>query len=144
MTNVGVVKSVEGNMAKVFVGAGHGCCESCQPVSCDIDTTRGVETEAVNPVHAKVGQKVRIDMKALTFLKGALVMYVLPIVALLTGAVLGGAYLPAYFRGASPDVLSAVGGFFLFLISLLTARLYSRNMEKKTEDKPVIESIIEE
>jgi len=144
MTNIGVVKSVEGNMAKVLVGAGHGCCESCQSVSCDIDTTRGTETEAVNTVHAKVGQKVRIDMKALTFLKEVLVLYVLPIVALLTGAVLGRSYLPAYFSGTSPEILSAAGGFFLFLISLLTARLFSRKMEKKTEDKPVIESIIEE
>ena len=144
MTRVGVVKSVEGNMAKVFVGAGHGCCESCQTVSCDIDTTRGTETEAINPVHAKVGQKVRIDMKALTFLKKELVMYVLPVVALLTGALLGGAYLPLYFRRASPDVLSAAGGFLLFLLALLTAGLYSRKTKIKTEDKPVIESIIEE
>ena len=144
MTNVGVVKSVHGNMAKVFVGAGHSCCESCQPASCDIDTTRGIETDAVNSIHANVGQKVRIDMKSLAFLKGVLVLYVLPIVALLTGALLGGAYLPAYFRGTSPDVLSAAGGFFLFLISLLTARLFSRKMEKKTEKIPVIESIIEE
>ena len=69
MTNVGIVKSVEGNIAKVFVGAGHGCCESRLRDSCDI------ETEA---------------------------------------------------------------------ISLLTARVFPRKMEKKTEHKPVIESIIEE
>ena len=142
MTNVGVVKSVEGNLAKVFVGA--GCCGSCQKDSCDIVTARGHETEAINLVHAKVGQKVRIDIKALAFLKGVLVLYALPFIALLTGAILGRAYLPAYFRVTSPDVLSAAGGFFLFLISLLTARFYSRKMEKKAEDKPVIESIIEE
>ena len=142
MTNVGVVKSVEGNLAKVFVGA--GCCGSCQKDSCDIGTARGHETEAINLVHAKVGQKVRIDMHALTFLKEVLVLYLVPIVALLSGAVLGRSYLTAYFRGTSPDVLSAAGGFFLFLISMLTARLYSRKIEKKTEDKPVIESIIEE
>lgn len=143
MTNIGIVKSVYGNMAKVFVGAGPGCCESCG-ASCDLESTRGVETEAVNLVHAKVGQKVRIDMKTLTYLKGLMVLYVLPIVALLTGAVLARAYLPAYFSGTSPEVLSAAGGFSLFMISLLTARLFSRKMGKKTEDKPVIKSIIEE
>ena len=144
MTNVGIVKSVEGNMAKVSVGVGPGCCGSCQRDYCDIKTTRWIETEAINPVNAKVGEKVRVNMKSLAFLKKVLVLYALPIVALLTGAVLGRAYLPAYFRGTSPDVLSAAGGFFLFLISLLTARLYSRKMEKKTDRKPVIESIIEE
>jgi positive regulator of sigma E activity len=134
MTNIGIVKSVEGNMAKVFVGRGP-------------EIKRGIETEAFNLVHAKVGQKVRINVKTVTFLKKALVLYLLPIVALLTGAVLCKAYFTAYFRGASPDVpcvLSAALGFLLFLISLLTARLFPRKMEKKTEDKPVIESIIEE
>jgi len=144
MRNIGIVKSVQGNMAKVSVGAGPGCCGSCQRDYCDLETIRWVETEAINPVHAKVGQKVRINMKNLAFLKGVLLLYVLPIVALLTGAVLGRAYLPSYFMGASPDVLSAAGGFSLFLISLLTARVFSREMEKKAEDKPVIESIIEE
>jgi len=142
MTNIGIVKSVQGNMARVVVVEGPGCCESCQAVSCD--PINGTETEVVNTVHAKVGQKVKIDMHALTFLKEVLVLYVLPIVALLTGAVLGRSYLPAYFRGTSPDVLSAAGGFFLFVISLLTAGLYARKIEKKAEDKPVIESIIEE
>jgi len=142
MTNIGIVKSVQGNMARVVVVEGPGCCESCH--SCNIETASGSETDAINAVHAKVGQKVRIDIKAFAFFKEVLVLYVLPVVALLTGAVLGRSYLPAYFRGTSPDVLSAAGGFFLFLISLLTARLYSRKMEKKTEDKPVIESIIEE
>jgi sigma-E factor negative regulatory protein RseC len=142
MINVGIVKSVEGNMAKVCVVAGPGYCESCHHRDiCDIETG-GIE--AVNLVNAKVGQKVRINIKTLTRLKEVLVIYLLPIIALLTGAVLGRTYLPAYFRGTSPDVLSAAGGFFLLLISLLTARVYSRKMEKKTEHNPVIESIIEE
>ena len=142
MTNVGIVKSVEGNMAKVCVVAGPGYCESCHHRDiCDIETG-GIE--AVNLVNAKVGQKVRINIKTLTRLKEVLVMYLLPIVALLTGAVLGRSYLPAYFRGTSTELLSAAGGFFLFLITLLMARLFSRKMEKKAEKKPVIESIIEE
>ncbi len=142
MTNVGIVRSVEGDMAKVCVIAGPGYCESCRHRAiCDIETG-GIE--AINLVHAKVGQKVRININALTQLEEILVKYMLPIVALLTGPVLGRAYLPAYFRGTSPDVLSAAGGVFLFLISLLTARVFFRKMEKKSGDKPVIESIIEE
>jgi sigma-E factor negative regulatory protein RseC len=144
MTNIGIVKSVEGNMAKVVVVAGPGYCESCQRDFCDIETTRGIATEAINPVNAKVGQKVRINMKVLAFLKEAAVLYVLPILALLTGSVLGRTYLPAYFSGTNPALLSAAGGFFLFLISLLTAGLYSRKSGKKPGQKPVIESIIEE
>ena len=100
MTNIGIVKSVQGNIARVIVVEGPGCCESCRTVSCD--PISGTETEAINFVHAKVGQKVRINMKVLTFLTEVLLLYVLPIVALLTGAVLGRSYLPGIFQGDKP------------------------------------------
>jgi positive regulator of sigma E activity len=69
---------------------------------------------------------------------------VLPVFALFAGAVLGRTYLPGYFKGTTPDALSAAGAFMLFLVSLLIAKLLSGKMGKKTEYKPVIESIIEE
>ncbi len=115
----------------------------CEKDSCDLET-RGIETEAVNLVDAKVGQKVRIYVKTFTYVKGILVLYILPVFALLTGAVLGRAYLPAYFKGSSSDALSAAGAFLLFFVSLLLAKLLSGKMEKKKEHKPVIESIVEE
>lgn len=142
MISVGVVRSVNGRMARVFMEVGAGCCDHCEKDACDVDA-RGVETEAVNLIDAKVGQKVRVDMKTFTYLKGIVVLYVLPVVALLFGAVAGRMYLPAYFHGTSPDILSAAGGFLLFLASLALVKLVSGTMEKKTEHKPVIESIIE-
>ena len=99
MTNVGIVKSVKGNMAKVFVGAGS-------------ETTRWIETEAINPVNAKVGgEKVRVNMKSLAFLKKVSVLYVLPIVALLTSAVLGRVYLPHISGGQAPTYSLHPEGF---------------------------------
>jgi sigma-E factor negative regulatory protein RseC len=141
MMSVGVVRSVNGRMAKVLVEAGGGCCDHCGKEACDINT-RGVETEAVNLVDAKVGQKVRVDMKTFTYLKGVMLLYVLPVLALLFGAVSGRVYLPAYFHSAGPDVLSAAGGFLSLFASLVLVRVLSGRMDKKTEHKPVIESII--
>jgi sigma-E factor negative regulatory protein RseC len=142
MMSVGVVRSVNDGMAKVVMEVGAGCCDHCEKAECDLNT-RGVETEAVNMVHAKVGQKVRVDMKTFTYIKGVMLLYVLPVFALLFGAVAGRVYLPAYFHGAGPDVLSAAGGFLSFLASLVLVKLLSGKMERKTENKPVIESIIE-
>ena len=109
MINVGIVKSVEGNMAKVCVVAGPGYCESCHHRDiCDIETG-GIE--AVNLVNAKVGQKVRINIKAFAFFKEVLALYALPIVALLTGAVLGRAYLPHISGGQAPTYSLQPEGF---------------------------------
>ena len=142
MMTVGVVKSVNGRMAKVFVETGPGCCDHCEKETCDINE-RGVETEAVNLVDAQVGQKVTVDMKTVTYLKGVMVLYVLPVLALLFGALAGRVALPAYFYGTDPDILSAAGGFLSFLASLALVKLLSGRMEKKTEHKPVIEAIID-
>ncbi len=140
---VGIVKSVEGSTAKVLVEAGAGCCDQCQKGACDI-STRGVETEAFNLARAKVGQKVNVDMKTVTYLKGAIIFYVLPVFALFIGAILGWDYLPVYFRTVDPNLLSAGGGFSLLLISLVFVKVLSGRMEKKTEHRSVIESVIEE
>jgi len=142
MVSVGVVKSVNGIMAKVLVEAEGGVCDHCEKEACDINV-RGVETEAVNLIRAKVGQKVKVDMKTYTYLKGTLILFVLPVLALLLGAIFGEVYLPAYFQGADHDLLSATGGFLLFLVSLVFVKLLSGRMEKKTEHKSVIESVIE-
>jgi sigma-E factor negative regulatory protein RseC len=142
MVTVGMVKSVEGATAKVVIETGASCCENCVKGSCDVEA-RGIETEAVNLVHAKAGQKVRVDMKTYTYIKGAIILYVLPVVALFAGAFLGKFYLSDYFGSINSDLLSAVGGIFLFLFSLPLVKVLSAKMEKKTEHKSVIESIIE-
>lgn len=140
---VGIVKSVDGPTAKVLVEMEASCCEKCQKGSCDINT-RGVETEALNLAHAKVGQKVNIDMKSVTYLKGALIVYVLPVIALFAGAILGWDYLPSYFRTVDSNILCAGGGFLLFFISLIFVKILTGRMEKKVEHKSIIASIIED
>lgn len=143
MLTMGVVRSVDGQTAKVFVEMGGGCCDHCEKEVCDV-STQGVETEALNLVHARVGQKVKISMKPFTYVKGALVLFILPICGLFVGAFLGRVYLPAYIHGTGADTLSAVGGLFLLGVSLILTKLFSAKMGRKVEHRPVIESIIEE
>jgi sigma-E factor negative regulatory protein RseC len=140
---VGEVKSVEGSTATVLVESGASCCEQCQKDTCDI-SSKGVETVALNLARAKVGQKVNVGMKTVTYLKGAVIIYVLPVLALFAGAVLGWTYLPSHFPATDPNILSAAGAFFLFFLSFIFVKILAGRLEKKTEHKPVIESIIEE
>ncbi|MEJ2697513.1 MAG: SoxR reducing system RseC family protein [Candidatus Sulfobium sp.] len=140
---IGIVKSIDGSTARVFVEEGPGCCDQCRKDTCDI-SARGVETEAFNLARAKVGQKVNVDMKTVTYLKGTLIFYVLPVLALFIGAILGWDYLPSYFGATDPNLLGAAGGFFLFLLSLIFVKLLAGRMEKKTEHRSVIESVIED
>ncbi len=143
MDEIGIVKSVDGVTAKVIFSRKSSCCESCEKETCDIPED-GIETEAINAAGAKVGQRVKVVMRSYTFVKGAMVIYVLPVFALIAGAILGKIYLPLFWGGVDSDLLAALAGFLTLFASLILVKIISNRMDKKTENKSVIESIIKE
>lgn len=143
MEEFGVVKSIDGMSARVMVERRGGCCESCEKDACDIPDN-GIETEAINAAHAKVGQKVKIVMRSHTFYKGALIIYVLPIVALIGGAILGKIYLPVFISVQDSDLLAALGGFIGLFFSFVVIKISMNAMDNKTEYRSVIESVLED
>jgi sigma-E factor negative regulatory protein RseC len=142
MHEIGFVKSREGTMAKVVIARKKSLCENCEKPACEIPED-GIETEALNKAGAVVGQKVRVVMKVYTFYKGALILYVLPVFALIAGAILGKMYLSGYFNKIDSDLLAAIAGFFSMFLSFFVFKLVSPYMNKKTSYKSVIESIEE-
>ncbi|GBE05879.1 MAG TPA: hypothetical protein ENH31_07500 [Nitrospirae bacterium] len=142
MEEIGVVKSIDGVNARVIMGKKSGCCDHCEKETCDI-TYNGVEIEAINAARAKVGQKVKIVMKPSTYLKGALLLYVLPLFALFAGAFIGKSYLPVYINGVDSELLAAFGGLLAFFTSLIFIKISSGRMNRKTENQSIIEEILE-
>ncbi len=102
-----------------------------------------MEIQAFNSVHAQVGQKVKVVLKPYTFLRGSMVVYGIPAIALVCGAVLGKELLSHFFAGSDPDMVSAVAGFGAFLLSFLFIRLWSSKQDEKPEAKPVIAEILD-
>jgi len=141
MEEIGLVKSIQGVMAKVSVPR-KSVCEGCTAGACKPEE-QTMELEAVNKAHAKEGQKVRVVVKSYTYLKGSILVYGIPAAALVAGAVLGKEIISKYFKNIDPDVLSAIFGFGFLVIAFLGLKLWSRKAEKKTETKPVIEEILE-
>jgi sigma-E factor negative regulatory protein RseC len=82
-------------------------------------------------------------MKPYTYLKGSLLVYGLPALSLILGAVFGKEYMSSFLKNTDPDILSAIFGFGAFILSFVFVKLWSRRIEKKTEYKPVVEEILE-
>lgn len=141
MEEIGVVKSVEGLTAKVIVKR-TGICEKCTQKTCTL-TEEGAELEAINTIKAKAGQMVRVTLKPYSYLKGSLIIYGLPALSLIIGAILGKEVFSQYMRSIEPDLVSAIFGFGGLILSLIMVKLWSMKAEKKVEYKPVIEEIIE-
>jgi sigma-E factor negative regulatory protein RseC len=141
MEEEGIVIGVEGVTAVVRV-VRKGACEHCTAGTCDM-TEQGAEITALNPVGARVGQRVRVVMHSTQYLKGSMIVYGLPVLALMVGAVVGKIYGPRLFPGLEPDLAAAIAGFGLMALSLLGVKVWSTGAEKKTEYQPVIEQVLD-
>lgn len=139
--DTGVVTKAEGLTATVLVQK-RGACEGCTATGTCKVTQDGMEIEALNPVQAKAGQTVKINIKSITYLKGTMLVYGLPLVALIAGAVIGKNIGEEYFKSFDSDLSAAILGFASFFLAFLFARVFSKKAESKTEYKPVIEEII--
>ncbi|RJQ49718.1 MAG: hypothetical protein C4538_01655 [Nitrospiraceae bacterium] len=139
----GIVTKIDGMMAKVTVQK-KGTCEGCAAQGVCETKEGGTEIEALNPVNAKVGQTVKVSMKPSVYLKGTMLVYGVPLVALIGGAIIGKNIGEAYFQGTSSDVIAAIGGFGMLIISFFGVKIWTNKAEEKIEYKPVIEEIVTE
>ena len=141
MDATGVVRELQGEKAIVLVKR-ESACDACASGSSCSGGKHGAEIEAFNPVGAAPGDMVKISFKAFTYLKGTLLIYGVPAVALVIGAVVGKELMAGYWPSLDPDLASAITGFGFMGISLLFVRLLITRFEKKKELVPVIEEII--
>ena len=140
---IGIVTSTEGIMAKVAVQK-RGTCEGCGAKGVCETTEGGMEIEALNPVNAKAGQTVKVSIKASLYLKGTMLVYGFPLVAMFAGAIIGKNIGDTYLKGTNSDLIAAIAGFGALILSFLGVKLWTHKAETKAEYKPVIEEIIKE
>ena len=137
----GTVIKVDGITARVKVQK-RGSCEGCAATGVCDPSEGGMEIEALNPVHAKAGQTVKVSIAAQSYLKGTMLIYGLPLMALVAGAITGKGIGEEYFKGFDSDAVAALLGFSSFALTFLFVRSWSKKAETKKEYKPVIEEII--
>jgi positive regulator of sigma E activity len=142
MEEVGVVKKVIGSKAVVIVERQSGC-GSCPGGSVCKNMGDGESAiEAVNQANAQPGDTVRIVFKPYTYIKGVVFVYGIPALMLIIGAVIGKEYISKMLPGTEPELVSAISGFGLFILSFLVMRFILKRSEEKKEYMPVIESIV--
>lgn len=142
MDEVGVIIGLRGDKAIVAVQK-QSACDSCAAGgSCKAGEAGGAELEAINKVDAQVGDRVKIEFTAYTYLKGSMIFYGIPAIALIVGAVLGKDYLSRYITGIDADSLSGIAGMTLFVLSFIVVRLIMKQFEKKKETIPVVVEVL--
>jgi len=142
IVETGIVTKTEDTTAKVVVQK-RGACDGCNAKGTCATTPEGMEISALNPVKARVGQTVKVSLRPETYLKGTMLVYGLPLVLFIAGAMAGKNIGEKYMAGVNSDVVAAIAGFSALVASLLLVRIWSKKLESKTEYQPVIDEIIE-
>lgn len=136
-----VIKIKEDGMAQVVTDRKNACsgcgsknnCHSCLSNS-------KMMTEALNTAGAKEGDLVDINLKSSVVLKGAVVMYLVPIMGLLAGALTGVSVRGIF--GIEETMSSIIFGIAGLCLGFMIVVFISKWMSAKNQLTPIISKII--
>ncbi len=117
-------------------------CESCAVRgSCTVlGGGKEMEVEAINHAGAKVGEKVVISFASSPLLKATFMLYVLPILFLLVGALIGDKLAPSLAWDRSTFAL--LTGLLFFVLAITFVKAKGNKLAKTDEYRPKITKII--
>jgi sigma-E factor negative regulatory protein RseC len=117
-------------------------CDSCSSKSSCHSLGGGKEMEvaAINPIGARVGDRVVLKMDSAAFLKGTFLIYMFPVLLLVAGAALG-EWTSAAFD-LHPPLPSILFGFGGLAVGLVLMKMIATRLARRDEYRPRISRVI--
>ncbi len=128
----GVVVEADSGNAKVRVSR-HGDCSNCG--ACPGDSA--LLLDAVNGLGAAPGQHVFLEMPDTGMVKSAFVVFTLPLLAILAGAMAG--YGASSFLGDAKTALEALGATLFFALAVLYIRRFDRAAARRPAKATIVQ-----
>ncbi|MEN1759239.1 SoxR reducing system RseC family protein [Anoxynatronum sibiricum] len=121
----------------------HSSCAGCN--ACKMGSSeKPIELEALNPQNVTKGQIVEVEMEHQHVLLAAFLMYVVPLLFLVTGVVVGHYGLQAMGVQQYADLLTAIFAFSMTALAYVLLNRSEKNQQFKSKMLPVITNVIEE
>lgn len=134
---VGTVIETWGNMARVLVKR-NLACDYCSSRSCCASLRGDLKrVDISNVIGVREGQLVKIGISPKAVLKASFILYMVPILALIIGAMLGD-----NLGLRHNEIWSVSMGIGFFVGSYLVIKALSRPFENKAEYVPVVTEIL--
>ena len=134
---IGIVTRLNGSNAMVKTQRSGACAGCSEKSTCHaLGSGKEMEVEALNPINARIGDTVTLEMATGRMLELSLLLYIFPIVALLIGAIIGDQTAAAV--NADPSVFSAVVGFAGFFLALGAILMVEKHAKRTDKYKPTI------
>ncbi len=140
MREEGRVIKIEGNLAQAEIERKSACR------ACGLCSLRGKNTmmaEVENSIGAKVGERVRIEIPSSVILKGAFLFYILPLLSLILGMVVGITITNRLGLKESSQTVGLVLGLVFLVLSFILIWCHNKKVKDKSAYRSKIIQIIE-
>jgi sigma-E factor negative regulatory protein RseC len=124
----GSVIELKGKYIAVVLCKKGSFCKHCAAMdTCKMGAdNKSMMVEAHNVIGAAVGDKVKLVTSSKSFLQSSFLLYIVPLIALLVGAILGFEVGQNLQNGPDPNLLAAIIGTAFLVGSFLVIRVGSR------------------
>lgn len=129
----GTIVELKGKHVAVVMCKKNSFCKNCAALdSCQIgDDNKSKLVEAHNLIGADVGDEVKVATSTRSFLQSSFLLYIVPLIALLVGA-LTGFFLGENLQGGpDPNLLSAVLGIAFLIGSFLVLKVGTKSLSRE-------------
>lgn len=134
INEIGTVVELKGKATAVVMCQKSSLCENCATNgNCMMgDDGKSRLIEVRNRLGATIGDNVRIATTTKSFLQSSFLLYIVPLIALVVGAIVGQVVGDNMETGLDPNVLSAIFGVFFMIGSFIVLRVGSNALDKET------------
>ena len=139
IVETGRVAKIANGKAIVEIEKGTACAECHAGCACDLGR-RVMVVEANDPIGVHVDQFVQLSIPSSSALRASFVVYVIPLIALICGTLLG-QYLGAAF--GVKNVFEILVGFGCLGLSLIFVIQYNNIFSRNLKNQPVITKVVE-
>ncbi|MEJ6951105.1 SoxR reducing system RseC family protein [Natronospora cellulosivora (SeqCode)] len=145
MEEIGEILNKKGNQALVKIKR-HSLCSKCtnkcqlaQPESHEVDE---IEIEVDNPIGAKIGQFVKIEMKDQPVVIASIIIYIIPLIFMIAGYFMG-IYIIELLGYQGTEIVGIISSLLFLACSFLFIRIIDKILSRKKEYHPKIKEIVE-
>jgi len=133
MQETGTIREIRGNEVVVELTPVSSCSTCALHSVCNPAEVEKPVLTATNPIHAKVGDWVKLEMNPGAAITSAFLIFIFPLLGLVVG------YFAGHAFGRLAEVIGSLMGFafFLFLVKLLDPIL-----TKKRAFKPIVIQVL--
>lgn len=136
----GTVQEVSGGKALVRIRKSSACAHCGSRGACQVFSDREMCVEAANDPQAKVGDFVEIRVPERALLKLSFLVYFLPVLALVIGAMAGGSW--AGYLYMEPTLASIIAGCFAMGITFCLIKWINRGARTGNKYLPRITRVL--